>query len=142
MSLSLRRELIEYVVEHTEAFDPSYDDHRDLIDVHFFKVFVDDQFDPEHFKVCMAYSLMGEGKGEFGDINEERAKGGPSYIEWGGWIGDQGLAMRMMACGQKAGLWKVITPATLHVTGKDADDMAGKGFVMTSGYTSDFDPNP
>jgi hypothetical protein len=54
-----------------------------------------------------------------------------------GWMGDQSLALRTMAAGQIAGLWKVITPKTLGIDGSEADQLAGAGMVMTSGYNPD-----
>lgn len=67
----------------------------------------------------------------------ERLTGGPSYIEVGAAIGDQGAAFQLFALGQVLGLWTVITPRTL---GFDDDasvrEMAGRGLVMISGYKS------
>ena len=75
---------------------------------------------------------------EFNEIldtypDPERLKGGPSYIEVGAVIGDQGAAFKMFALGEVLGLWQVITPASLGMTGAMADQMAGGGMVMTSG---------
>lgn len=64
----------------------------------------------------------------------ERLAGGPSYIELGGVLGDQGLALQFMALGAALDLWEVITPETLGITGDEADTAAGSGFVMISGY--------
>lgn len=64
----------------------------------------------------------------------ERLAGGPSYIEVGAAIGDQGAAFQLFALGEVLGLWKVITPATLGFTGPEARDMAGRGLVMISGF--------
>lgn len=61
--------------------------------------------------------------------------GGPSYIHLGARLGSQDLALRVMALGQHFGFWDVITPATLHIEGPDADDLAGKGLVMISGWS-------
>lgn len=68
---------------------------------------------------------------------EHRLADGPSYIEVGGVIGDQGAALRLFALGQVLGFWTVITPATLGITGVDGDKLAGMGMVMTSGYKPD-----
>ncbi len=58
---------------------------------------------------------------------------GPSYITLGGFVGDQGAALSMMALGEALGLWKVITPASLGMeAGPNADAAAGGGYVMTS----------
>jgi len=64
----------------------------------------------------------------------DRLAGGPSYIEVGAEIGDQGAAFQLFALGKVLGLWGVITPATLGFKGKEARDMAGSGFVMISGF--------
>ena len=63
----------------------------------------------------------------------ERLRGGPSYIEVGAVIGDQGAAFKLFALGEVLGMWKVITPASLGMTGAIADQMAGGGMVMISG---------
>jgi hypothetical protein len=62
----------------------------------------------------------------------DRLEAGPSYIELGGVIGDQGLALRLLALGQGLGLWTVITPALFGVSGPEARAMAGQGMVMMS----------
>ncbi|MDP3947349.1 MAG: hypothetical protein Q8Q41_01505 [bacterium] len=64
----------------------------------------------------------------------ERLASGPSYIEVGGEIGDQGAAFQLFALGKVLGLWDVITPEKLGFTGSEADNMAGMGFVMMSGF--------
>jgi hypothetical protein len=64
----------------------------------------------------------------------ERLAGGPSYIEVGGEIGDQGAAFQLFALGKVLGLWDVITPEKLGITGAEASEMAGKGLVMMSGF--------
>ena len=63
-----------------------------------------------------------------------RLAGGPSYIEVGGVIGDQGAAFQLFALGHVLGLWSVITPETLGITGARARELAGLGFVMISGF--------
>ena len=63
-----------------------------------------------------------------------RLEQGPSYIEIGGVLGDQGQALRLMGLGEVIGIWKVMTPAHLGVEGTHADNMAGAGFVMISGF--------
>ena len=126
-------DLVDYVIEHTRTIR----DHVDapsVVDCHFFRTLVDESFDRERFKRLVA-DFLATGEGEFGPIDHQRVAGGPSYIEWGALIGDQGLAMRMMAAGQIAGLWQVITPRMFGVDGPEADSLAGQGMVMTSGYT-------
>jgi hypothetical protein len=68
----------------------------------------------------------------------DRLVGGPSYIEVGAVLGDQGAALQLFALGQVLGLWKVITPATLGFKeGPTSDQMAGGGFIMISGFKGD-----
>jgi len=64
----------------------------------------------------------------------ERLKDGPSYIEVGGEIGDQGAAFQLFALGEVLGLWTVITPKVFGAEGEKARSMAGSGMVMISGY--------
>jgi len=66
----------------------------------------------------------------------ERLAGGPSYIEVGAEIGDQGSALELFALGQVLGMWKVLTPKEIGVYGPEADDLAGRGFVLMSGWKS------
>lgn len=64
----------------------------------------------------------------------ERLAGGPSYIELGGVLGDQGMALALIALGHVLKLWQAITPALFGVTGAEAQKMAGMGYVMISGF--------
>jgi hypothetical protein len=64
----------------------------------------------------------------------ERLAGGPSYIEVGAEIEDQGAAFCLFALGEALGLWSVITPSKMGITGPQADDLAGRGFIMMSGH--------
>ena len=64
----------------------------------------------------------------------EELAGGPSYIAVGAIVGSQSAALQMFALGKVLGLWQVITPAMFGLTGREADDMAGAGYVMITGY--------
>ena len=66
--------------------------------------------------------------------NPESLAGGPSYIEVGAEIGDQGAAFQLFALGKALDLWDVITPETLGFSGEEARAMAGQGFVMMTGH--------
>jgi hypothetical protein len=68
-----------------------------------------------------------------GAMNVSVLRGGPSYIALGGWLGDQTLAFQYLALGAYHGLWDVVTPSTLGITGSAAMDIAGRGMVMASG---------
>ena len=98
----------------------------ELVDVHFFIVGVDRAKAEANRAALVAqldtYPIPG------------RLADGPSYIEVGGVLGDQQTALQLFGLGQALGLWKVMTPKSLGVTGVEADEMAGMGFVMVSGY--------
>lgn len=130
--------LIDFVIAHTtrgecqcgKCFDRG--DKPDPIghtaDLIFFKVaLVPDIPTPEVFRAKTA-----EHRGEFADCdpldgNEH------GYMELGGWIGDQGLAMQYMALGSLIGVFRLITPRTQLPDGLIGDDqvmqMAGLGMV-------------
>lgn len=62
--------------------------------------------------------------------------GGLSYITIGGELGSQDLALMLLAVGKVLGFWKIMSPAIVGMKPGDptADEMAGMGFVMASGY--------
>jgi hypothetical protein len=64
----------------------------------------------------------------------EQLAGGPSYISVGATIGDQGAAFQLFALGKVLKLWDVITPKKLGLEGPMADQAAGSGFVMCTGW--------
>lgn len=66
--------------------------------------------------------------------NPDRLADGPSYIEVGAEIGDQGAAFQLFALGQVLGLWRVITPELLGLTGEAARQAAGSGYIMITGF--------
>ena len=94
-------------------------------DVYYFQVATKDSPDPETLK-----KLIQEHKGDFCNVDpmdgEEHG-----YIELGGWIGDQGLALQLMGLGSLLGLWELLTPKTMCPgLPKDLMDMmAGKGLI-------------
>lgn len=99
------------------------------------------KIDMEFIKVGVKKKIAEEKKPTFIEICEsypepDRLVGGPSYIEVGAEVGDQGLALQMFAVGEVLGLWEVITPTRLGITGAKAQELAGKGFIMISGYRS------
>jgi hypothetical protein len=51
------------------------------------------------------------------------------YMELGGWIGDQGLAMMLMGLGAVLGLWTLLTPKMLGLPQDMALQMAGMGML-------------
>lgn len=107
------------------------------VDVHFFMVSVDraaaESHRGEFIAVCEAWPIDPTYE------PENRLTEGPSFIELGAQIGTfmgQQDAMRLMALGQVLGAWTVISPATFGLSREDpqAQQMAGAGYVMVSGY--------
>ncbi len=132
-------ELIKYVTSHAErgacqcgkcidaptdaqALQPS----GHTADLVFFKVSANGGSADE-----LAELVMRNRKGEFADVNLLDGNE-HSYIEVGGWIGDQGLAMMLMGLGALLGLWKLLTPKSIFgnmIDEATAMQMAGSGLV-------------
>ncbi len=74
--------------------------------------------------------------------NPRDLSGGPSYITVGGALGSQDLALQLFALGKVLGLWDVITSATMGMTGCQARQMAGMGFVMITGFNATQQKDP
>lgn len=69
--------------------------------------------------------------GEFLNLTAEDLAKGPSYITYGGWLGDQTLALQFMALVKFYEMGEVILPSTIGITDeKEAARLAGQGFVM------------
>lgn len=66
-----------------------------------------------------------------------RLRAGPSYIEVGADIGDQGAAFQLFALGAALGLWEIITPAKMGFEGEKAKALAGRGFIFITGFKGD-----
>lgn len=105
-----------------------------------------DEAKPEVEKVDMEFLVIGVDKtaaeahrDELVEIlktypEPERLANGPSYIEVGAVIGDQGAAFQLFALGKVLELWGVVTPASMGITGEQAHMMAGQGFIMMTGW--------
>jgi hypothetical protein len=126
--------VVEGPVTHVYAMDPvdaaSLEEVK--IDVHFCVIGVDMAKAKEHAggfaELLMAWPTEAWG------YPTQPLKDGPSYISVGGVLDAQDNALCMFALGEALGMWKVVTPERLHITGPDADKMAGNGFVMMSGW--------
>lgn len=110
---------------------PPKPEHERLVDCHFIWVGGVEGNDPEHLRDLFEKALEHK-QGEFGEIDYERARGGPSYIEWGGWLGSQDIALQMLGLGELLGWWEVIIPERLGFPADVADIMAGRGMVMNT----------
>lgn len=100
------------------------------VSVGFFHVkrFEDSELTPDQ----LVSAIKAAEEGEFNNVSIERLRQGPSYIELGGWVGDQGTALQLMGLGEILGLWEVATPARLGIEGDQAQEMMGMGFVMVA----------
>jgi hypothetical protein len=77
------------------------------IDMEIFKVAITGEPNKDEY-----LTLMAEHKGHHCDCNPVDGNE-HGYIELGGWIGDQGLAMMFMALGVYLGVFKLMTPSTM-----------------------------
>jgi hypothetical protein len=115
-------------VHVTEVFDAPHESESDgltKVDVHFVTIGVD-RAKADAARAALADELASYPNG---------LDRGPSYIEVGAELGDQGAALSLFGLGQVLGFWKVITPEALGITGDRARQLAGSGFVMCSGFT-------
>jgi hypothetical protein len=94
------------------------------VSVYFFEVSAVGEPDAETFRSLIA----GAREGHYNHVDpldgEEHG-----YMELGGWIGDQGLAMQFMALGALLGLWTIFDPGKLPLPKDLQDQMAGSGMV-------------
>jgi len=94
--------------------------------------------DPESGKLLVTANELAEAvglallqeRGEFSDISRDRFQEGPSYIELGGWIGSQQVAIQLMGLGASLGLWDLVTPALLGIEGQMAQELLGRGMLL------------
>lgn len=126
----------EYVLYHTtrgecrcgKCLDKgnSPDPVGHVVNIGFFTVGLSEYpADVETFK-----KLTAEHAGDFGEMNPLDGKE-HSYIELGGWIGDQGLAMQYMALGTLLGVFDLLTPWTMlpFLAEEQKQQMAGMGMI-------------
>ena len=82
-------------------------DEAPIADMIFFRIKAKPEANAEEFKKALA-----EHQGVFCSCNlfdkEEH-----NYMELGGWVGDQTMALGMMGLGSLLGLWKLLTPITV-----------------------------
>ena len=127
--------LAEYVMTHTERGacccgrcvdapdDPTaHQPDGHTADMHFFKVSLRDGPDADTLR-----ELIASHQGECDPLDGKEH----SYMELGGWLGDQGLALQFMGMGSLLGLWNLLTPATIMpgLPAELAGQMAGAGMV-------------
>ncbi len=95
-------------------------------DLIFFKVKAKDGADRETL-----LELVKAHPGDYGPVNLLDGKE-HSYLEIGGFVGDQGVALMLMGLGAILGLWRLMTPRSIlgaACTDELAQQMAGMGYV-------------
>jgi hypothetical protein len=103
-----------------------------FVDVHAFKVgFTEAAADRDGFVAAMNTALA-QAQGEFCAIDKERWSAGPSYIEIGGWVGSQEVALRLIALGAHHGLWSASIPESIGIDDQAADALFGRGFCFAA----------
>jgi hypothetical protein len=112
-----------------DAFPESPGERVVQVDCHFVTVgFTEAATDRQAFLDAREKAMADHG--EFADIDAARMAAGPSYIEIGGWIGDQTLAFQFMALSEFHEVGKVITPRLLGAPEAMWDQLAGGGYVL------------
>ena len=142
--------ILDYVVNHTERtacrcgkcidgkvpvdapWDVVHLTEYHHVNMFFFDVSVKGNPTAEEF-----IRLTHEWKGTFNEVDPFDGQE-HGYMELGGWIGDQGLAMQYMALGKILGLWSIMHPGDiLNVNIPEekalADQLAGAGMVTILG---------
>jgi hypothetical protein len=103
-----------------------------VADVFFFKVAANPDNPPQEDDLRR---LAAEHKGEYGDCNPFDNKE-HSFIELGGWLGDQGLALMFMGAAALTGIVDVLSPKMLPGLPDDLMQMmAGQGMVSINAKT-------
>lgn len=129
--------LVNYVREHTDrnactcgkciVSGPDTPMTGHTVDMFFFDVCAKNDPNADELR-----KLIAEHPGEFGPCNPLDGQE-HSYIEVGGWIGDQGLGMQLMGLGVILKLWEVAHPVNMLKLDRHdplAQQMAG--MVMVS----------
>lgn len=125
--------IADYVLSHTERGEcrcgkcvdrgDAPDPPGHTADVFFFPVASSGDPSADTFR-----ALTASHGGEFASVDPFDGKE-HSYIELGGWIGDQGLALRYMGLGALLGVFQLLTPKMLPISAELQQQMAGMGMV-------------
>lgn len=121
----MQNELSRYILLHTETTLDTVP-NESAADVVFFRVMPREAPDPQELR-----RLLIAQAGEAGSVKVLDGKE-HSYVELGGWLGSQSLALRLMGLGQQLGLWQLLTPYSVLgelVSPEAAHQMAAGGMV-------------
>lgn len=116
-------ELREFIKKHCQQVALGSGD----VDIEFFGVKVVDEPSAESLKSLVASNNAGEFGSEV-DLFDGQEH---NYINLGGWIGDQGYALMLMALGSHLKVWELLTPEKLMPFLDEAmkKQMAGMGMI-------------
>ena len=117
-----------------EAPDPT----GHTVDMVFFKVAAVEGSEATRFR-----ELTHRHRGVFGEIDPlDGAE--HSYLELGGWVGDQGIALQYMALGTLLGVFKLLSPLTILPpalrTEQLIQQLAGAGYLSVVAYRMEQEP--
>lgn len=129
--------LADYILTHTERgectcgrcqpvpADPGPKTNRHTADLIFFKVCTKNNPTADELR-----ALVTAHQGEYGPCDLFDGKE-HSYLEIGGFVGDQGVALMLMGLGSLLGLWQLLTPNTImpYLPEETKMHMAGVGLI-------------
>lgn len=127
--------LAEYVTRHTERGEcncgrcldrgEAPDPTGHVADLAFFKVAATGSPTLADFR-----QLTSDHKGEFNEVDPFDGRE-HNYLELGGWLGDQGAALRYMGLGVLLGAFRLLSPKEMlpGITDEQAIQMAGMGLL-------------
>lgn len=126
-------DLVEYTISHSDMIEQKQNQEENVADMIFFSVKLKNNADANKLE----HLIKEIKRGVHCDVNiMDGSEHG--YIEIGGWIGDQRLALMLMGIGSLLGLWKLLTPRTLipQIDDEIAKKMAGCGYVSIQSIQS------
>lgn len=123
-------ELIQYIREHTAIVSPT----TNSIGNGFFHILPENNPDADTLKKL----ITSNPNGVFGGVLNPFDGDEHSYIEIGGWIGSQEVALSLMALGEHLKLWVLLTPEKVLplIPPEIQRAMAERGLVTIKTYPS------
>ena len=119
-------DLCQYTLGHTDV-GTEVDVLGTVVDMVFFKVAIIGAIDAGTLRDLVVLAHLSDPSYDMDLFDGEEH----SYLEIGGFLGSQELALRMMALGTLLNLWNLLTPATMiaGVGQETALKMAGAGYI-------------
>lgn len=126
-------ELVEYIRKHAQIAPRSAE--AGGTDVYYFTVKA-----APGARGDVLRELIGKHKGEFCELDLFDGVD-HGYIEVGGWLGSQELALALIGLGTELELWKLLSPRTLlsrKVPAELEGRLAGQGLISLQAYTNNW----